>query len=149
MTNGICKDGEINFIDRAFAQKLSGDDFLQAMAGIYSEPEARGILGQYPAFVADVIAIIDYDTALQMDGLWDVLSGSMSGRLPEIIAALQRCGAGREAAVLKSAKASFDADAARFGGAYEGYSMRLALNNDYEGFWDIVRAYIDKSMARL
>ena len=53
--------------DKAFADKLTGDDFLQAMAEIYSEPEVRKTLGQYPAFVSDVITVIDYDTALQMD----------------------------------------------------------------------------------
>lgn len=146
MIRGTCNHKEMNFIDRAFAQGLKGDDFLQAMAGIYSEPEARGALGRYPAFVADIIAIIDYDTALQMDGLGELFTGSLSGRYPEIVAALGRCGAGREAAVLKSAKAAFDEDGARFGREYEGYYMQLALHNDYEGFWDTVRAYIDKSL---
>lgn len=57
----------MNFIDKAFADKLTGDDFLQAMAEIYSEPEVRKTLDQYQAFVSDVITVIDYDTALQMD----------------------------------------------------------------------------------
>ena len=57
----------MNFIDKAFADKLTGDDFLQVMAEIYTEPEVRKTLNQYPAFVSDVITVIDYDTALQMD----------------------------------------------------------------------------------
>lgn len=74
----------VNFIDKAFEQKLTGDDFLQAMAAIYSEPEVYKILSQYPIFVADVISIIDYDTALQMDGLDDIISGNLSNRYTEI-----------------------------------------------------------------
>lgn len=34
----------MNFIDRAFENNLHGDDFLQAMAGIYSEYEVTSIL---------------------------------------------------------------------------------------------------------
>ena len=64
----------MNFIDKALADKLTGDDFLQAMAGIYSESEVRDILSKYPAFIADVITIIDYDTALNMDGLSDIIA---------------------------------------------------------------------------
>ena len=70
----------MNFIDRAFEQNLAGDDFLQAMTDIYSEPEVYKILNQYPPFVADVISIIDYDTALQMDGLDDIISGKVEAK---------------------------------------------------------------------
>lgn len=48
----------MNFIDKAFESNLSGDDFLQAMADIYSEPEVREILDKYPQFVKDVFAEI-------------------------------------------------------------------------------------------
>lgn len=137
----------MNFIDRAFAQKLAGDDFLQAMAEIYSEPEVREILERYPPFIADVVSVIDYDTALQMDGLCALFSGSLSGRYTEIITALGNCGADQEVAVLKSAKTAFDADPARFDREYGKYYMQLAMHNDYDGFWDTVRAYIDKSLA--
>lgn len=44
----------MNFIDKAFENNLRGDDFLQAMADIYSEHEVRAILNQYPQFVKDV-----------------------------------------------------------------------------------------------
>ena len=90
----------MNFIDRAFEQNLAGDDFLQAMTDIYSEPEVYKILNQYPPFVADVISIIDYDTALQMDGLDDIISGNLSSRYTEILNALKRCGAEHEADIL-------------------------------------------------
>lgn len=53
----LCGGGsEMNFIDKALAQNLTGDDFLQAMASIYSEPEGYEVLDQYPAFVVDVIS---------------------------------------------------------------------------------------------
>lgn len=34
----------MNFIDKAFEDHLQGDDFLQAMADIYSECEIREVL---------------------------------------------------------------------------------------------------------
>ena len=37
--NCVWERHNMNFIDKAFAQNLKGDDFLQAMADIYSEPE--------------------------------------------------------------------------------------------------------------
>lgn len=137
----------MNFIDRAFAQNLTGDDFLQAMADIYSEPEVYNILNRYPIFVADVISIIDYDTALQMDGLEDIISGNLSSRCTEIIGALERCGAEQEAAVIKKAKNLYDSDEALYDEEYDTLNSQIALHNDYNGFWDTVRAYIDKSMA--
>ena len=42
---------KVNFIDKAFEQNLKGDDFLQAMADIYSEPEVYKELKKYPRFV--------------------------------------------------------------------------------------------------
>ena len=98
---------KMNFIDKAFEQNLKGDDFLQAMADIYSEPEVYKELKKYPRFVADIITVIDYDTALQMDGLDD---------------------------------GSYDKE-------YNNLSSRLALNNDYDGFWDMIRAYIDRNLS--
>lgn len=87
----------MNFIDKAITDKLAGDDFLQAMATIYSESEVRKILHRYPTFISDVITIIDYDTALQMDGLDDIISGNLSHRYLEIVDALERCGLEHEA----------------------------------------------------
>lgn len=137
----------MNFIDRAFEQKLTGNDFLQAMADIFSEPEVHKVLHQYPGFVADVISIIEYDTALQMDGFDDIINGNLSGQCTEIIAALERCGAEHEASILRSAKELSEINEARYDEEYDHFYSQLALNNDYNGFWDIVQAYIDKNLV--
>lgn len=136
----------MNFIDRAFEQNLAGDDFLQAMVDIYSEPEVYKILNQYPPFVADVISIIDYDTALQMDGLEDIISGNLSSRYTEILNALKQCGAEHEADILRQAKELYDSDEDSYNKEYDNLNSQNALHNDYNGFWDIVRAYIDKNL---
>lgn len=137
----------MNFIDKAFAQNLKGDDFLQAMADIYLEPEVYKELKKYPHFVADIITVIDYDTALQMDGLDGVISGNLSNRYTEIINALENCGAKDEADVLKKAKKLYVLDDGSYDKEYNNLSSRLALNNDYDGFWDMVRAYIDRNLS--
>lgn len=139
----------MNFIDRAFEQNLTGDNFLQAMADIYSEPEVYRILNQYPIFVADVISIIDYDTALQMDGLDDIIGGNLSNRYVEIIEALKRCGVEQEANILIKAKELSDTDEDRYDEEYENFNSQIALHNDYSGFWDMIRAYIDKNIIIL
>jgi len=137
----------MNFIDKAFEQNLKGDDFLQAMADIYLEPEVYKELKKYPRFVADIITVIDYDTALQMDGLDDVISGNLSNRYVEIINALENFGAKDEADVLKKAKELYILDDGSYDKEYNNLSSRLALNNDYDGFWDMVRAYIDRNLS--
>ena len=137
----------MNFIDKAFEQNLKGDDFLQAMADIYLEPEVYKELKKYPRFVADIITVIDYDTALQMDGLDDVISGNLSNRYVEIINALENFGAKDEADVLKKAKKLYVLDDGSYDKEYNNLSSRLALNNDYDGFWDMVRAYIDRNLS--
>ena len=50
----------MNFIDAALEKQstLSDDDFLQAMAGIYKEPDVWDILDTYPQYIQDVIYII-------------------------------------------------------------------------------------------
>ncbi|WP_099222114.1 DMP19 family protein [Listeria costaricensis] len=138
----------MNFIDRAFHQNLTGDDFLQAMSSIYAEPEVYKILNQYPAFVADVISIIDYDTVMQMDGFDAMINGNLSDWHLEIIHALDRCGAEREASILREAKNLSDLDKDRYEEQYEEFSHQIALNNDYEDFWDIVRRYIDRNLTK-
>ena len=93
---------KMNFIDKAFEQNLKGDDFLQAMADIYSEPEVYKELKKYPRFVADV---------------------------------------------LKKAKELYILDDGSYDKEYNNLSSHLALNNDYDGFWDMVRAYIDRNLS--
>ncbi len=133
----------MNFIDRAFDNNLHGDDFLQAMADIYSESEVRQVLNQYPQFVKDIVLIIDYDTAIQMEGLDEVIYGSLEEELPEILQALNNCGAGFEADILRKAKAMTQE---KFEEKYADLYNELAINNDYDGFWDLVRSYIDASL---
>lgn len=133
----------MNFIDRAFDNKLQGDDFLQAMADVYSETEVREILDKYPAFVKDVILIIDYDSEIQMEGLDEVIHGSLERKLPEILQALDNCGASQEADVLRQASAM---TLEEYEGKYDSLCDKLAINNDYDGFWDLVRSYINASL---
>ncbi len=133
----------MNFIDKAFDNKLHGDDFLQAMADIYSETEVREILDRYPAFVKDVILIIDYDTSIQMDGLDEVIHGSLQEQLPEIIRALDNCGANGKAHVLRQAS---EMTWKKYKEDYDSLCDKLAINNAYEDFWDLVRNYIDISL---
>ena len=133
----------MNYIDRAFENKLHGDDFLQAMVNIYSEDEVREILDQYPQFVKDVIFIIDYDSEIQMEGLSEVIFGNLEKQLPDILRALDNCGASYEADVLRQAKAmSMDEFEENYNIIYD----KLAINNDYDGFWNLVRKYIDASL---
>ena len=133
----------MNFIDKAFENNLHGDDFLQAMADIYSEGEVRQVLNHYPQFVKDIVLIIDYDTAIQMEGLGEVIYGSLARELPEILQALEHCGAGHEADILRKVKAL---TRERFEEEYADLYNELAINNDYDGFWNAVRRYIDVSL---
>ena len=140
----------MNFIDRALAQGdgLTPDDFLQAMADIYKEPQVWRELDRYPQYVRDVIYIIDYDTEVQMEGL-DACAASP--RAEQYIRALLNCGAVAEAELLKRAKALADSDPSyedeAFDAEMEALSRRIALNQDYEGFWDLVRGYIERSQT--
>lgn len=133
----------MNFIDKAFDNNLHGDDFLQAMADIYSENEVRQVLNHYPQFVKDIVLIIDYDTAIQMEGLGEVIYGGLKEELPEILQALDHCGAGYEADILRKARAMTQD---KFEEEYANLYSELAINNDYEGFWDLIRCYIDASL---
>ena len=140
----------MNFIDRALAQGdgLTPDDFLQAMADIYKEPQVWQALDRYPQYVRDVIYIIDYDTEVQMEGL-DACAASP--RAEQYIRALLNCGAVAEAELLKRAKALADSDPSyedeAFDAELESLYRQIALNQDYEGFWDLVRWYIERSQT--
>ncbi len=134
----------MNFIDKALESNLRGDDFLQAMSEIYSEPDVRDKLDKYPVFISDVIRIIDYDTTLQMDGLYEIIADAEKDQTKELIAALKRCGAVAEAKILKKAVSM---SAGKFEKKYADLYDALAINNDYDGFWELVIAYINKSLA--
>ncbi|MDY2736183.1 DMP19 family protein [Intestinibacter sp.] len=132
----------MNFIDEALKSNLHGDDFLQAMADIYKEPDVIDILDRYPKFIKDVILIIDYDTTLAMDGLWEVVNGNIESEFAELLIALDNCGAIHEANILRTAQKLAPEQEDEFEKLYD----ELALNNDYDGFWDLVREYIDKNL---
>lgn len=140
----------MNFIDRALAQgrRLSDDDFLQAMADIYKEPQVWQELDRYPQYVQDVIYVIDYDTEVQMEGL-DACA--VSPRVEQYIQALRNCGAVSEAEILKRAKKLTDSDSDYEDEAVDAEMERLyrqiALNQNYEEFWDLVRGYIKRSQT--
>ena len=137
----------MSFIDRALAQGdgLTPDDFLQAMADIYKEPQVWQALDRYPQYVRDVIYIIDYDTEVQMEGL-DACAASP--RAEQYIQALLNCGAVTEAELLKRAKeladSGPDGEDEAFDAELESLYRQIALNQDYEGFWDLVRGYIGR-----
>lgn len=141
----------MNFIDTALANQcnLSDDDFLQAMADIYHEPEVWKILHKYPQYIQDVIYIIDYDTELQMEGLESVLEGPMAEKYGKIHTALMNCGALEEAHILEEARhLNIDSDEYDDDDYYEQMEKlksQTALYNDYDHFWDLVRDYIGKS----
>ena len=140
----------MNFIDRALAQgrRLSDDDFLQAMADIYREPQVWQELDRYPLYIRDVIYVIDYDTEVQMEGL-DACA--VSPRVEQYIQALLNCGAVSEAELLKRAKKLTDSDSdyedEAVDAEMESLYRQIALNQNYEEFWDLVRGYIKRSQT--
>ena len=137
----------MNFIDRALAQGdgLTPDDFLQAMADIYKEPQVWRELERYPQYIRDIIYIIDYDTEVQMEGLDACVAGPCA---EQYICALLNCGAVAEAELLKRAKKLADSGAVAEDEAFdtelESLYRQIALNQNYEEFWDLVRGYIGR-----
>ena len=137
----------MNFIDRdrALGEGLAPDDFLQAMADIYKEPQVWGELDRYPQYVQDVVYIIDYDTVVQMEGL-DACAASP--RAEQYIQALHNCGAVSEAELLKRAKkltdSGPDGEDEAVDAEMESLYRQIALNQNYEEFWDLVRGYIGR-----
>ena len=140
----------MNFIDRALAQgdALDADGFLQAMADIYKEPQVWQELDRYPQYIQDIIHIVDYDTEVQMEGL-DACAASP--RVEQYIQALLNCGAVSEAEILKRAKKLTDSDSdyedEAVDAEMESLYRQIALNQNYEEFWDLVRGYIKRSQT--
>ncbi|ERK40997.1 hypothetical protein [Eubacterium ramulus] len=125
----------MNFIDKALAGFTSGEDFVQKMADIYEYQEVREELANYPTWIRNIITVIDYDTELAMDGL-----EFKSYR--NVIDALTDIGVTTEAQVLIELESDMSQD-----GIDSCYS-KLALNNDYEAFWDKIYLYADKNMKQ-
>ena len=125
----------MNFIDKALAEFTNGEDFVQKMADIYEYPEVRKELVSYPTWIRNIITVIDYDTELAMDGL-----EFKSYR--NVIDALADIGVTTEAQALIELESDMSQD-----GIDSCYS-KLALNNDYEAFWDKIYSYADKNMKK-
>lgn len=140
----------MNFIDRALARgdALDADDFLQAMADIYKEPQVWQELDRYPQYIQDIIHIVDYDTEVQMEGL-DACAASPCAE--QYIQALLNCGAVSEAEILKQAKKLTDSDPdyedETVDAELEALYRQIALNQNYEEFWGLVRGYIKRSQT--
>ena len=125
----------MNFIDKALAGFTIGEDFVQKMADIYEYQEVREELANYPTWIRNIITVIDYDTELAMDGL-----EFKSYR--NVIDALTDIGVTTEAQALIELEGDVSQD-----GIDSCYS-KLALNNDYEAFWDKLYSYADKNMKK-
>ena len=125
----------MNFIDKALAEVTNGEDFVQKMADIYEYQEVREELANYPTWIRNIITVIDYDTELAMDGL-----EFKSYR--NVIDALTDIGVTTEAQALIELEGDVSQD-----GIDSCYS-KLALNNDYEAFWDKLYSYADKNMKQ-
>lgn len=118
----------MSFIDDALLNSNTGEDFVNAMADIYSNSDVRDILDNYPEWIRDIICIIDYDTDLQMEGL---LAKSYDFE----IKVLMKTGMTDEAEALSNLNEnSNDSD-------LENCYCRLAICNDYDLFWEKVYSY--------
>ena len=125
----------MNFIDKALAGFTSGEDFVQKMADIYEYQEVREELANYPTWIRNIITVIDYDTELAMDGL-----EFKSYR--NVIDALTDIGVTTEAQTL----IELEGDVSQEG--IDSCYSKLALNNDYQAFWDKLYSYADKNMKK-
>ena len=124
----------MNFIDHAISVITNGEDFVQAMADIYEYPEVRDELEKYPSWIKNIITIIDYDTELGMDGL-DLKSYA------DVVKVLNEIGLIEEAEVLRD----YDNDISKENA--EKCYERLAINNDYDAFWNKVYVYADENIS--
>lgn len=88
-----------------------------------------------PSWIQNIITVIDYDTELAMNGL-DFKS------YKNVIEALTDMGLIEEAKVLTA----FENDSSQEN--TDIYYYNLALNNDYESFWDKVYSYADQNIKR-
>ena len=124
----------MNFIDHAISEITNGEDFVQTMADIYEHPELRDELEKYSLWIQNIITIIDYDTKLGMDGL-DLKSYA------DVVKVLDEIGLIEEAEVLRD----YDKDMSEENA--EKCYERLAINNDYDVFWNKVYAYADENIS--
>ena len=143
LTSKLCKSKStyascsiwLLIIDKALSEITNGEDFVQAMADIYEHAEVRKEFGNLPSWIQNIITVIDYDTELAMNGL-DFKS------YKNVIEALTDMGLIEEAKVLTA----FENDSSQEN--TDIYYYNLALNNDYESFWDKVYSYADQNIKR-
>ena len=131
----IVISAKIDTKNKILAGFTSGEDFVQKMADIYEYPEVREELANYPTWIRNIITVIDYDTELAMDGLEFKSYRNVIDDLTDI-------GVTTEAQVLIELESDMSQD-----GIDSCYS-KLALNNDYEAFWDKLYSYADKNMKK-
>ena len=131
----IVISAKIDTKNKILAGFTSGEDFVQKMADIYEYPEVREELANYPTWIRNIITVIDYDTELAMDGLEFKSYRNVIDDLTDI-------GVTTEAQVLIELESDMSQD-----GIDSCYS-KLALNNDYEAFWDKIYLYADKNMKQ-
>ena len=124
------------FIDEALESVSSGEDFVQAMADIYSHSEVRNVLNKYPDWIKNIITVIDYDSELQMEGL-DFRA------YDDEICALKSIGLQTEADEL--AILTNESTDEELNQCYE----KLAINNDYEAFWEMVFRYAEDNINKM
>ncbi len=123
----------MDFIDKALEEITNGEDFVQAMADIYEHTEVREKIDKFPSWIRNIITVIDYDTELYMNGL-DFKS------YRNVIDALTDMGLIKEADILIAYESDYSQENADI--CY----FKLALNNDYESFWNRVYSYADKNI---
>lgn len=134
----------MNFIDKALKNHLECDDFLQEITNIYSYSEIRNVIKNYPQFVADAIAIIDYDTDLSMDG--DIFVND-SDKFSSIITALHHCGIDNDVKILQKLNDLFNNNEDIFWNENDDLYSKLLWNTDIDRFWILVKNYISRSLS--
>lgn len=126
----------MTFIDEALKNCHSGEEFVQAMASVYEYPEVKNNLKDYPEWIRNIIAIVDYDTELQMEGLECKF-------YHDVIEALRVMGLDDEAEVLSVLCPNSTDETIAI------CMDKLALYNDYEDFWNQVFLYAEKNLLGL
>lgn len=117
----------MDFIEEAL-NSITGEEFVQSLADIYLHPEV--CLSELPTWIRNLIIVMDYDTEIQMDGL-------SNKSYKDVIDALNVMGLNNEASVLSKLTGNASDE------AIEECYLGLAINNDYDVFWEKVFQYAD------
>lgn len=79
-----------------------------------------------------------------MDELDNIISVNLRNSYTEIIDIPERCGAEHEVSILKETKELYDSAEDSYDKKCSNLNNQMALHNAYNGFWNIIRAYINK-----